>query len=173
MRNSYEIARYVKRVRERKGMSAVELAKRMGVTKATISRYENGTRKISMDDIPKFADVLGVSPLDILIGDDREEEQSSEYPYIPVSISAGFPIRVTGISGKEMETISIPDRIMGKWAGSRDIFFMRVNGDSMDKVIPHNSLIAVKRVELHLLKDGDIVVYSNGRRLCDKKILQI
>ncbi|MDI5788750.1 helix-turn-helix transcriptional regulator [Bacillus licheniformis] len=32
-------------MRERKGLSAVELANRVGVTKGTISRYESGTRK--------------------------------------------------------------------------------------------------------------------------------
>ena len=57
MRNSIEIAQYIKKIRERKGLSAVELANRVGVTKGTISRYESGTRKIPMDDIPKFASV--------------------------------------------------------------------------------------------------------------------
>src|SRR5699024_6137033 len=39
---------------------------------------------------------------------------------------------------------------------------LNVNGDSMDKIIPDGSLIAVKPVGLTELKNGDIVVFSNG-----------
>ena len=51
---------------------------------------------------------------------------------------------------------------MGKWAGQDDIFIMKVNGESMNNVMPHGSLIAVKPIEAHQIKDGDIVVYSDG-----------
>src|SRR5690625_1103788 len=49
---------------------------------------------------------------------------------------------------------------MGKWAGHNDIYITRVNGESMNKVIPHNSLIAVRPVSSETLKNGDIVVYK-------------
>src|SRR5699024_728379 len=38
---------------------------------------------------------------------------------------------------------------------------LNVNGDSMDKIIPDGSLIAVKPIELTEIKNGDIVVFSN------------
>ncbi|MDT2294903.1 S24 family peptidase [Paenibacillus larvae] len=69
---------------------------------------------------------------------------------------------MNSITEDNLETITLPDAMMGKWAGSEDIYIMRVNGESMNKVIPHNSLIVVKDVELSELKNGDIVVYSNG-----------
>lgn len=50
---------------------------------------------------------------------------------------------------------------MGKWAGSKDIYFIKVNGDSMNKVIPHHLFTAVKPAILSSLCDGDIVLYSN------------
>lgn len=161
MRNSIEIAQYIKKLRERKGLSAVELANRVGVSKGTISRYESGTRKISMDDIPKFADVLGVSPVDILVETKTNQINYNEYPFLPVSISAGLPLGVDGIEADDLDTVSIPDAIMGKWAGKK-VFVMKINGDSMNRVITHGSLIAVKPVSLTDLNDGDIVVYSDG-----------
>jgi SOS-response transcriptional repressor LexA len=51
---------------------------------------------------------------------------------------------------------------MGKYAGDKEVMFMRVNGTSMDKTMPDNSLIAVKPVTLEQLKENDIVVYSDG-----------
>ncbi|MDI5788751.1 S24 family peptidase [Bacillus licheniformis] len=39
---------------------------------------------------------------------------------------------------------------------------MRINGDSMNRIMPHDSLIAVRPVPLSNLRDGDIVVYSDG-----------
>ncbi|MCC2249115.1 XRE family transcriptional regulator [Virgibacillus sp. AGTR] len=163
MRNSIEIAQYIKKLRKIKGLSAVELANRVGVTKGTISRYENGTRKIPMDDIPKFASVLDVSPVDIMIeSEDEATINYIEFPFIPATVSAGLPLEIKSLDENDLEYLSIPDNIMGKWAVHSDIFLMRVNGDSMNRVITHGSLIAIKPVSFSGLKDGDIVVYSDG-----------
>ena len=69
----------------------------------------------------------------------------------------------------DVETISIPDEVMGKWANDKDIFIIKVNGESMNNIIPHGSLIAVKPVELQNLKNGDIVVYSDGNDYAVKR----
>lgn len=173
MRNSIEIAKYIKMLRERKGISAVELANRVGVTKGTISRYESGTRKIPMDDIPKFAAVLDVSPVDILIESTKETVISySEYPFLPMAISAGLPLCVDSLNeDAALEFISIPDNIMGKWAG-KEIFLMKINGDSMNRVITHGSLIGVKTVKKEELNNGDIVIYSDGGDYAVKRYYQ-
>lgn len=166
MNSSKEIIKLIKQLRERKKLSVEELAKRVGIAKSTLSRYENEQRKFPINDVGKYANALGVS-VEYLLGiEEKPSEKNSiaiqTYPYLPVSISAGIPIEVDPIEADGIETISIPDAVMGKWAGSKDIFIMRVNGDSMNKIMPHNSLIAVKKTELGNLKDGDIVVYSDG-----------
>ena len=38
---------------------------------------------------------------------------------------------------------------------------MKINGESMDRVIPNGSLIGIKAIGIFDLKDGDIVVYSH------------
>src|SRR5699024_10708638 len=105
---------------------------------------------------------LGVEPAYLMgwIPEDEEIMTSSKYIHLPTAISAGLPLNVEAIT--EAGKISIPDSIMGKWAGSKGIMVLNVNGDSMDKIIPDGSLIAVKPVGLTELKNGAIVVFSNG-----------
>lgn len=126
----------------------------------TITKWESG------DNVPQGKDLIILSQhfnvsVDSILGIDGKlkVEKTNEYRYLPASISAGIPLSVECIT--EAEKIDIPDSIMGKWAGDKNIMMMRINGDSMDKTMPHNSLIAVKPVELSELKDEDIVVFSN------------
>lgn len=50
---------------------------------------------------------------------------------------------------------------MGKYAGNKHILIMRVNGESMNNVIPSGSFIAVKTdIEVKNLKDGDLAVFG-------------
>lgn len=144
-----------------------------GIPYTTIkSLIERDLEKASIDNVVKIAKELGVS-VEYLINENQEEmeqmQYSSSYSYIPTKISAGKPLVAEPVTEYELEEISIPDALMGKWAGNRDIKIMRINGESMNKVIPHNSLIAVKRVELDELRDSDIVVYSNDYEYAVKR----
>lgn len=153
----------LKEARLKRGVTLQELGERIGKTEATIQRYESGNIKnLKSDIIEELAFVLRVSPA-YLMGWLPEEPlgMTSEYNYYPVSVAAGLPELVEGVTEQQLEKISIPDSIMGKWAGSTDLFLMRVNGESMNRVIPHESLIAVKKFEVENLKDDDIVVFSD------------
>lgn len=74
MRTSSEIGKLVKSLRNQKGITIGEFAEKIGVNKSTVSRYENGTRKIPMEDIAKFANVLGVKPDHLLFEASNEPE---------------------------------------------------------------------------------------------------
>jgi repressor LexA len=64
------------------------------------------------------------------------------------------------VTSNDIEEIELSDAVMGKYAGSKDIIIMRINGESMNRVIPNHSLIGVKRLEdTSDLDDGDIVVF--------------
>lgn len=154
----------IKKRRKQLKLSVDQLAEMIGKNRATVYRYESDEiENMPYDVIEPLANALRVSPA-YLMGWENENDQhiSSKYPYFPVSVSAGLPVNIEPITKKNIEEISIPDIIMGKWAGNRNIFMMRVNGESMNKIIPHGSLIAVKQIDLQNLKDGDIVVYSDG-----------
>lgn len=154
----------IRRRRKQLKLSVDDLAQKLDKNRATIYRYESDEiENMPLTILEPLAKALNVSPA-YLMGWEQEGEHklSSEYRYYPVSISAGLPIEVDTITENDVDTISVPDSVMGKWAGSKEIFITRVNGESMNNIIPHNSLIAVKQVELSSLKDGDIVVYSDN-----------
>jgi len=162
MNNSKEVIKLISDLRKEKKMSIDELAKRVGIAKSTLSRYESGQRDFPINDIGKYAQVLNVS-IEYLLGLNKIGVSNiDEYSYLPTAISAGIPINVDGITNDQVEKISLPDSVMGKWAGKKDIFITKINGDSMDKIMPHGSLIAVKPVTLNELKDGDMVVFSDN-----------
>ena len=51
----------IRRVRERKGVAAPQLAAKCGITKGAMSLYENGLRQVSDEKRKSIADVLGVT----------------------------------------------------------------------------------------------------------------
>lgn len=181
-----ELQRYVgekiKEFRLKRGLSQEELAELLETTKQTVSRYENGDRKANQDILFQLSTIFNVSIDDffpsrntILTVAERKAEfkvdNMKSYNYFPISVSAGLPINVEPIV--EAEKITIPDELLGKHAGGKNIYFTKVNGDSMNKIIPHDSLIAVKQVEKHQLKNGDIVVYSNGHDYAVKRFYDL
>lgn len=163
MSNQREVlSRNLRRLINSKGVDQKILADYLGISEMSVSNWVNGVKYPRMGNVQKMADYFGVMKSDLI--EDRDDvvhlPTSSQYPIYP-PISAGLPIEVDGITDIDIEKISIPDMLMGKWSGNSEIYFTRTNGDSMNRIIPHDSLIAVKPVELHELKDNDIVVYRN------------
>lgn len=48
--------------REREGLSQDDLAKLIGVTRETVTRWENGSRKPDEERLPKIAKETGIQP---------------------------------------------------------------------------------------------------------------
>ena len=57
----------IKVIRKKIGLSQAELAQRVGVTRESISRYEDGSRTPSLQVFQKLASALGCT-LDELVG---------------------------------------------------------------------------------------------------------
>lgn len=57
----------LKKLRESKGLSQLQLALKLGLNQNTVSRYENGQREADYQTLIMFADFFGVS-IDYLIG---------------------------------------------------------------------------------------------------------
>lgn len=167
--------RLEKMIENSKFKNVSQLSKASGVPYTTIKSFiERDLHRASIDNVVKIAKSLNVS-VEYLIGEDEQgvrEVPLSKYNFFPTSISAGLPFDVDGITLNDVEKISIPDTLMGKWAGNKDIFITRINGDSMNQVMPDNSMIAVKKVELEELKDGDIVIYSNDHDYSCKRFFK-
>lgn len=141
MRNSVEIAHQIKKELDRIGMKPIELADRIGVDRSTVSRYLKGTRKISMEDIPKIAGALGLSPIDLLVEDRPSNliEVSNQFVKIPIlgTIACGDPITaVENISGYRNES---PDNLP-----SGNIYYVEAKGNSMEPTIPDGSHVLIR-----------------------------
>ncbi|GIP17805.1 hypothetical protein J40TS1_34470 [Paenibacillus montaniterrae] len=67
MRNSKEVIRLIKKLRESKEMSVEELANRVGIAKSSLSRYENEQRSFPINDIGLYANALGTT-VEFLLG---------------------------------------------------------------------------------------------------------
>lgn len=156
-----DIGSNIKRLRTSRRMTQQKLADIVGAKNyTTITKWESGSNSPQGKDLIVLSKLFNVSIDSILgINDDiKKLENNSSYNYYPLSISAGTPFNVEATSA---EQITIPDAVMGKWAGHEGLNVMRINGQSMNKVIPDQSLIAVKTIDVHNLKDNDIVVFSD------------
>lgn len=148
--------------RKQRKMSADKLGELIGKDRATIYRYENNEiENVPYTLIGKIAEVLEVEESYLMGWDNESKNQlpSAKYSYFPdVKISAGNPLTVDGTI--DQQTINVPDFVLQHYAGGKDIFFAHINGESMNKIIQDGALIAVKKVDINNLKNGDIVVYS-------------
>lgn len=172
MELKYFIGSKIKELRESRGMNQDQLADLLNTTKQAVSRYERGDRQANQDILFELSKIFKVGVDEFFPQDEADAfivaESATDYRYIPQPISAGLPTSVEG--SQQLPTLSIPDSVMGKYAGQRNIRMMRVNGDSMNKVIPDGSLIAVKKMPLDNIKDGDIVVYCDNYEYAVKRM---
>lgn len=122
----------------------------------------------SIDNTSRICKALGLTLDDLIGGQSEGNVRETNYEYIVHPVSAGLPESVEGVA--DISDIAIPDSIMGKYAGQADIKMMRINGESMNRVIPDKSLIAVKRTALCNIKDGDIVVYNDNYEYAVKRM---
>lgn len=148
-----------------------DLATIAGVSVSTVGKWILEKASPRMGAIERISNHFQIPKSYILKEDDYElPNLLSEYKYFPAYVSAGLPNDVEAIT--EYETISIADKIMGKYANSKDIYFIKINGESMNKIIPHNSLVAVRPVSsIHDLKTGDIVVYRKDGEYAVKRLV--
>jgi len=58
-----EIAPFIAKIRIAKGVSQTELARRMGVSKQVISRYESDYQTVSIARLQEILDAIGVKTL--------------------------------------------------------------------------------------------------------------
>ena len=159
---SLYIGSKIKHFRKKGKITQEELGKKIGVKNNTISAYERGAISTDQDVLFKLADALDISINDLFPDTvvSVNNHVINNYTYFPTAISAGLPLNIEAITNADK--ITLPDNVMGKYAGHKDIIVMRINGDSMNKIMPDESLIAVKPTTLDNLHNGDIVVFSEN-----------
>ena len=85
-------------------------------------------------------------------------------------VSAGIPTTVEGIN--HAEQIDLPKVLLGKYSNRNDLFAVKVNGESMNKVIPNNSIaICIPVDSIDEIKNEDIVIFTKGNETSMKRFL--
>lgn len=159
------IGERIKSRRKELKISVDYIAEKLNVDRSTVYRYESqDIEKFPLQIIEPLAEILKVTPAYLMGWEEIESTTSvSEYKFFPtVKVAAGLPTSVESVLESDVDVLKLPDMVMGRWARNQDIFILKVNGESMNKVLPNQSLIAVKLYEVQNLKDGDIVVFSNN-----------
>lgn len=177
------------------GKEDQDVAEDLGLSKSQMSHYTTGKRKVPSELLQKIVDVYKINPQFLfrenapLYSSNKEDYKTtnpfltnvneekveykvsldSEYDFYPLPVSAGLPSAMDSLTENDIKQIAIPDAVMGKWSNREGVFVMRVNGDSMNRVMPHESLIAVKKVCLDNLQNNDIVVFSNDHEYSVKR----
>ena len=156
-----KIGERIKQARLNVGLSQEKLAFKVGfASRSSVSKIEKGERDIPRLKLIEIAKALNVSISQLL---DTPEVipitsiDSHMHYFLNASISAGYPLTIDSVSN--LPTVSIPDIFLGKYAKNKHILIMRVNGDSMNKIIPNGSYIAIKtNIDVLSVSNGDIVV---------------
>jgi repressor LexA len=156
------------RIKQRRialGLSADELAQKLNKNRATIYRYESSEiENLPTSILEPLAKALETTPAHLMGWDNQNSEiPSSQYSVVPAGIAAGSLEEIDCMM--DLPQASVPDIMMGRWAGNHRVVLMHVNGTSMDRVIPDRSVIAVLTgTEPEDIRNGDIVVATDGDR---------
>jgi len=155
-----EIGERIRQAREAEGMSQETLGERIGYTKFAVSKWEAGTRPISIDTLKQIAEVLN-RPLSYFVRTDLEGLHIDpkfydvmtqlNFTVLPVYglVNAGEPAFVMD---RPTEYITVAQEAVGKAR-----FAIRVRGDSLIGLdIRDGDLLFVRPQDY--ADDGDIVV---------------
>jgi len=135
--------------REKAGLTRDQLAFHMGISTSQLTKLERGERRLTKEWMERIAGALHISPADLF------DEPASRLISVPLIswVSAGGlaqPDTVTEIIDFPMLEVSgLP---AGEWIA------LRVEGDSMDRISPPESIILVNRKDRRLVANGCYVI---------------
>lgn len=140
-----------------------QLAIKMGTSRSLISLWEKGERKPSYDDIAKLSKIYGVST-DFLIGTttvpDGEVININELKPMKNKVYV-YGVIPAGEALEAIENIDSEIEIPTKIARKKDLFGLKIHGESMSKVLPNGSIAVFQKT--CELKNGEIgAILVNG-----------
>ena len=174
----------LKAAMKNKSISQYSLSKISGINRGRISSYMSGKYLPKQDKIFILADILEVNPEWLACNSDSMDRidlntQSTfddgllinSYPFVDAGVSAGLANEIE--AQQDIDLVNIPDLLLGRYAGRKDLLLMRVNGESMNRVIPNGSLIGlITNISPSSLLNGDIVVFSNNYEYSVKRFFK-
>lgn len=159
-----------------KNVDRHKLSDDLNVKYTTLSDWINAKTYPRIDKIELMANYFGIKKSDLVEDSSQNANNlthlynSSSYNYFDAGLSAGVLMEVDPFTQQNTKQIILSDVMMGKYAGDKDIFISHVNGESMNRIIPNESLIAIKKFQtIDDLANGDIVVFQDGGDMSIKR----
>lgn len=157
--------------RKELGLTLADIAKRMGVSEATVQRWESGNIKtLRHGRLGQLAEILNVSPIVLLDVDEKlpSPHVTTDVVSFPVigSIAAGYEhIADENWSG---DTVDIPLSYL-KGRSKEDYFVLSVDGDSMYPLYQNGDKVLILK-QSTLNRSGDIgaILYDDEKATLKK-----
>jgi len=141
----------------------------VGVSKATVQRWETGgISNMRRDRIKKLSEILQINPeillsseADILIDDDTE----NAFAKIPVlgTVAAGVPIAA-------QEDIIGWEEVPKEWVKNDILFALKLKGDSMEPRMAAGDIVVVR--QQNDVENGQIAIVMVGDEATCKKVIK-
>ncbi|MED1850313.1 XRE family transcriptional regulator [Brevibacillus borstelensis] len=173
----FAVGKNIKKYRDLRNYSLQVLGEKVGLTKKTIQRYENGEIKIDMDRLADIAEALGVEVPKLMegaesfLGVDLSELETIKLPIVGRVSCGNGAMAYEDIEGYE-ETPKA-------WLNGGEHFYLRAKGDSMSgaRIFDGDLLLIRKQPEVEngeiaAVLIGDEAVLKRVYRHGDQLILQ-
>lgn len=145
----------LKTLRERAGLTQQELADRVGTSQPQIRRLESGDRELTRTWAERLAPALKTTAMKILFPDSDPADGQVRGRLISW-VSAGALLQPDvrpAHDDDDVQWVYAPDLDPnGDW------IVLRVDGDSMNRISPHDSLIFVNRKDRRLVPNACYVI---------------
>lgn len=158
-----EIYERIKKRRKEIGLSAETVAEKLGVSPATIYRYENkDIKKFPTDILEPLARVLRTTPSYLLGLDETDENKHKNLVPVLGTVRAGIPMEA-------VENIIDYEEISEDMARQGEFFALQIKGDSMEPRICEGDVVIVRKQSD--VDSGDTaIVLVNGEEATIKKV---
>ncbi|MBE4709840.1 S24 family peptidase [Limosilactobacillus fermentum] len=174
MKSNEEVIKYLNELRKQQKISISELARKVDMSKSTVSQYFNGKLQFPLNRAHDFARVLGVTTDDLLGLDLSKVNPVNRLTKIPLlgTIACGDPILADeNITGFLVEPAD--------YLPSGKLFYLRAKGQSMEPTIKNGSLVLIRQqpevedseIAAVLFTDDDEATLKRVKRSGDTMIL--
>lgn len=148
-------------LRKEKNLLQKEVGEYLGISYQAYSHYENGLRNPDNETLKKLATYFGVS-VDYLLGRDERPLPDNLFPLDSESVSLRILGNVRagtgGVCREELLGYQVLPKELLRGRDPKELFCLRVKGDSMSPRIPEGTLIVVQRQ--NSVDSGSLAVVS-------------
>lgn len=153
----------IKKRRKELNITLEEIGDYVGVSKATVQRWETGgISNMRQDRIRKLSEILRLEPTAFIGGNSGE---TSAFVKIPVlgRVAAGVPITA-------QEDVIGYEKVPAEWVQNSTLFALKLKGDSMEPRMANGDVVIVRKQDNIESGEVAIVMVDNQEATCKKVV---